>query len=74
VPDRTIEPGFPLGDATVYAAGFSYDFPVVSFDMAYSYHAFSNHAAPNQEPLNPGRSGTYSARDQVFGVTARWRF
>jgi long-chain fatty acid transport protein len=74
VPDRTVEPGFPLGDATVYAAGFSYDFPQISFDLAYSYHSFNSRNAPRQEPLNPGVSGTYSARDSVFGITARWRF
>ncbi len=74
VPNQTIEPGFPLGDATVYAAGFSYDFSQISFDMAYSFHWFNNRQAPNQEQLNPGVTGTYRARDSVFGITARWRF
>ncbi len=74
VPDRTIEPGFPYGDFMVYAAGFTYNFPQISFDMAYSYHAFDNRQAANQEPQYPGRTGTYSGRDQVFGITARWRF
>jgi long-chain fatty acid transport protein len=74
VPDRTIEPGFPYGDFKVYAAGFTYNFPAISFDMAYSYHAFDSRAASRQEPQNPTRTGTYEARDQVFGLTARWRF
>jgi long-chain fatty acid transport protein len=74
VPDRTLEPSFPYGDATVYAAGFSYDFPKISFDMAYSYHSFDSRTVGNQEPFNPARTGTYYARDQVFGLTARWRF
>ncbi|HEY3568689.1 MAG TPA: outer membrane protein transport protein [Thermoanaerobaculia bacterium] len=74
VPDRTIEPGFPYGDFMVYAAGFTYNFAWVSFDMAYSYHDFDSRNASRQEPQNPGRTGTYSGRDQVFGITARWRF
>ncbi|HET9211114.1 MAG TPA: outer membrane protein transport protein [Thermoanaerobaculia bacterium] len=74
VPDRTIEPGFPYGDFTVYAAGFTYDFPWISFDLAYSYHDFDSRNASRQEPQSPGRTGTYSGRDSVFGITARWRF
>jgi long-chain fatty acid transport protein len=74
VPDRTIEPGFPYGDVMVYAAGFTYNFPQISFDMAYSYHSFDSRDVGRQEPLSPTRTGTYSARDQVFGLTARWRF
>ena len=74
VPDRTIEPGFPYGDFKVYAAGFTYDFSWVSFDLAYSYHDFDSHRASNQEPQNPGRTGTYGGRDSVFGIAARWRF
>ncbi|HEY4563592.1 MAG TPA: outer membrane protein transport protein [Thermoanaerobaculia bacterium] len=74
VPDHTIEPGFPYGDFMVYAAGFTYDFPWVSFDLAYSYHDFDSRRASNQEPQNPGRTGTYGGRDSVFGIAARWRF
>jgi long-chain fatty acid transport protein len=74
VPDQTLEPGFPEGDATVYAAGFSYNATQISFDMAYSYHAFDSRSVANQEPMNPGRTGTYYGRDQVFGLTARWHF
>lgn len=74
VPDRTVEPGFPYGDFTVYAAGFGYDFTQISFDLAYSYHSFSDRSAAHQEPQYPGRTGTYGGRDSVFGITARWRF
>ena len=74
VPDHTIEPGFPYGDFMVYAAGFTYEFAWVSFDLAYSYHDFDSRRASNQEPQNPGRTGTYGGRDSVFGIAARWRF
>ncbi|HEY4596493.1 MAG TPA: outer membrane protein transport protein [Thermoanaerobaculia bacterium] len=74
VPDHTIEPGFPYGDFMVYAAGFTYEFSWVSFDLAYSYHDFDSRRASNQEPQNPGRTGTYGGRDSVFGIAARWRF
>jgi long-chain fatty acid transport protein len=74
VPDRTVEPGFPYGDFMVYAAGFGYDFATISFDMAYSYHKFDSRSAPHQELENPAVTGTYTGRDSVFGLTARWRF
>jgi long-chain fatty acid transport protein len=74
VPGNTLEPGFPRGDATVYAAGFSYNFPQISFDMAYSYFQYGNRGASNQELLNPGRVGSYSSREQRWGASVRWRF
>jgi long-chain fatty acid transport protein len=74
VPASTLEPGFPRGDATVYAAGFSYNFPQISFDMAYSYFDYGNRGASNQELLNPGRAGSYSSREQRWGASVRWRF
>jgi long-chain fatty acid transport protein len=74
VPGSTLEPGFPRGDATVYGAGFTYNFPQISFDMAYSYFSYSNRGVDNQELENPGRTGTYSARDQRWGASVRWRF
>ncbi len=73
VPTSTLEPGFPRGDATVYAAGFSYSFPKISFDLAYSYFDYGNRGASNQELLNPGRTGTYSAHEQRWGASVRWR-
>ena len=70
VPGGTLEPGFPRGDATVYGAGFTYSFPQIS----YSYFSYGNRGVNNQETLNPGRTGTYSARDQRWGASVRWRF
>jgi long-chain fatty acid transport protein len=74
VPDRTIEPGFPRGDSLVYAAGFSVEFPQLTFDLGYSFHTFDDRGARNQELQNPGRTGTYSSRDQVWASSVRWRF
>jgi long-chain fatty acid transport protein len=74
VPERTLEPGFPRGDALVYGAGFTYNFPQISFDVGYSLHDHDNRGARNQEVLNPGRTGTYSASDQVWGFAVRWRW
>jgi long-chain fatty acid transport protein len=73
VPASTLEPGFTRGDAMVYAAGFSYSFPRLSLDLGYSLHEHDDRGVNNQEPLNPGRAGTYSASDQVWGFSARWR-
>jgi long-chain fatty acid transport protein len=73
VPDRTVEPGFPRGDAWVYAAGFSYNFPDISFDVGYSRHQHDSRNAPRQEPLNPTVNGSYESTDQVWGFAVRWR-
>jgi len=64
VPASRVEPGFPRGDALVYALGATYNFPAVSFDLGYSFH--------DHDPVRQG-SGTFSSRDQVFAVSARWR-
>ena len=45
VPDGTIEPGFPQGDATVFALGASYNLPALSFDAGYSYHQYDTRKA-----------------------------
>lgn len=74
VPNSTLEPGFPRADALVYAAGLSYDFPQMSFDLGYSFHDFDSRGAAGQELRDPTASGRYSARDQVFSVSARWRY
>jgi long-chain fatty acid transport protein len=74
VPDATLEPGFPRGDAKVYGAGFTYNFPKISFDMSYSYFEYSNRGIVGQELENPSRTGTYTARDQRWGGSVRWRF
>ena len=69
VPDRTVEPGFPRGDAMVYAAGFGYNFPQLSFDLAYSFHTFDSRSARTRS-CNPAVTGTYSGRDSVCGLGA----
>jgi long-chain fatty acid transport protein len=73
VPDRTVEPGFPKGDAMVYAFGFSYSLPAISFDVGYSYHKHDERGARNQEPEHPNVSGSYSGDEQVWGFSVRWR-
>ena len=68
VPGSTIEPGFPRGDAMVYAAGFSYNFPHISFDVGYSLHQHDEPRRQQPGAAEPRASrGTYSSRDQVFG-------
>jgi long-chain fatty acid transport protein len=74
VPGSTLEPGFPRGDALVYGAGFSYNFPQISFDLGYTLHDHDNRSTRNQELQHPGRTGTYSAADQVWGFAVRWRW
>jgi long-chain fatty acid transport protein len=73
VPDRTVEPGIPKGDAMVYAAGFSYSFPAISFDVGYSFHMHDDRGARGQEPEHPAVRGSYSGDEQVWGFSVRWR-
>jgi long-chain fatty acid transport protein len=73
VPGDTLEPGFPRGDATVYAAGVSYSFPQISFDLGYSFHDHEGRNAERQEQQNPGRTGRYTGEAQVWGFAVRWR-
>lgn len=74
VPDQTLEPGFPRGDAMIYGLGFTYNLPQISFDVGYSLHDHDDRGARDQEPLNPGRRGTYQSSDQAFGFSVRWRW
>jgi long-chain fatty acid transport protein len=67
VAERALEPGLPRGDAVVYAFGASYEFPQLSFDLGYSLH-------DHQSIGGDFTAGRYSARDQAFAVSARWRF
>lgn len=73
VPTRRVDPGFPRGDATVYAVGASYHFPQLSFDLGYSRHDHDSVTVGFQEP-DPDVRGTYSANDNVWSISARWRF
>ncbi len=72
VPDDTIEPGFPQGDALVFAFGASYNLPGLSFDAGYSYHQFDDRKT-YLEGYDFPYPGTFSARAQVFSISARWR-
>ena len=74
VPDATLEPGFPRGDAMVYAVGFSYNQPKISFDLGYSFHDFDQREATGLEAQNPNRTARLSAHDQVWSASARWKF
>lgn len=74
VPGSTIEPGFPRGDALVYAAGISYSLPNISFDLGYSFHDHDNQGASGQELLNPGVNSNYTSASQVWGFSIRRRW
>lgn len=74
VPDATLEPGFPRGDAVVYAIGASYNQPKISFDLGYSFHDYDERSATGLEAQNPNRTGRFSGHDQVWAASARWRF
>jgi long-chain fatty acid transport protein len=74
VPGGNVEPGFPRGDAYVYAVGATYNFPQISFDLGYSFHDHQDRQVSRQEAQNFTIPGTYSARDQVWSASARWRF
>jgi long-subunit fatty acid transport protein len=75
VPGNRVDPGFPRGDATVYAAGMSYNFPQLSFDLGVSLHDHDDVSSDFQEDLvDPGVRGTYGSRDTVWSASARWRF
>ncbi|MEO6711648.1 MAG: hypothetical protein ABIP42_18860, partial [Planctomycetota bacterium] len=69
-----LEPGFARGDATVYAAGASYGFPHLSFDLGWSLHTMKNRNTSGQELRRPAATGRYSSKDQAFAFAVRWRF
>jgi long-chain fatty acid transport protein len=73
VPDNP-DPGFPRGTATVYSVGGSYHLPQISFDLGYAFFDFEGTRARNQGYQAPGEVATFSARDQVWSASARWRF
>lgn len=74
VPEKTLEPGFPRGDAWVVGLGGSYNLDWISFDVGYSLHDFKSRTLTGQDPANPTRSATYGGNDQVWSASARWRF
>jgi len=71
---ETVAPDFVRGDATVYGGGFSVELTQISFDLSYTYHQMDSVGVSNQELQHPGRNGSYSSRDQVWGASVRWRF
>jgi long-chain fatty acid transport protein len=73
VPSQRVDPGFPRGDATVYAFGASYHFPQLSFDLGFSRHEHDSVDVRFQE-TDPQVPGSYSADDTVWSASARWRF
>lgn len=74
VPANNLLPDFPRGDAMVYALGASYNFPQVSFDVAFSFHQHDKNRTAISEPINPGVSGEYRANDKVWAFSVRRRF
>jgi long-chain fatty acid transport protein len=74
VPDGNVEPGFPRGDALVYAAGLSYNLSWISFDLGYSFWDYDDRQAAGQELERPNVRSTYSAHEQVWSFSARWRY
>ncbi|HXU46468.1 MAG TPA: outer membrane protein transport protein [Thermoanaerobaculia bacterium] len=74
VSGRAVTPGFPHGDATVYALGASYNFPRLSFDVGYSWHQHERQGAIGQELGDEIARSSYSARAAVWSAAARWRF
>ncbi len=74
VPDSNVEPAWPRGDATVLGGGFSYNLPWISFDMSYSYWSHGDRTVAGQELATPTVRGTYSAFEQVWAASVRWRW
>lgn len=74
VSGAAVSPGFPRGDALVYAVGATYNFPQISFDLGYSLHEHErNRVEPGDPPVSAG-DVSYTARATVWSASARWRF
>jgi long-chain fatty acid transport protein len=74
VPDHTVEPGFPRGNAYIAAVGLSYNLPHITFDAGGSFSFNQSRNAPNQQPFNPLAGGNYTGDDRVWSGSVRWRF
>lgn len=72
VPENTLEPGFPRGDALVLGVGASYVVEAITFDLGYSFHDYSNQNVRGIES-NPTTPGRFEGREQVWSVSVRWR-
>lgn len=73
VSGAAVSPGFPRGDAIVYAIGATYNFPQISFDLGLSLHEHDRNRA-NGEETSESSPGSYTARATVWSTSARWRF
>lgn len=73
VSQSTLEPGFPRADAMVYAVGFTYRLPRLAIDLGYSFHDFDDRSGTSQEVLDLEVPSTYSAKEQVWSLSARWK-
>lgn len=71
VDEANLEPGFPRGDALVYALGATWRAGRATFDVGYSFWDHQGQDAVGQEPLQPAVRGSYGGHDQVFSATAR---
>jgi long-chain fatty acid transport protein len=71
VDGATLEPGFPRGDALVYAVGVTWRAGRATFDVGYSFWDHQGQDATGQEPLAPTVRGSYSSHDQVWSASAR---
>jgi len=74
VPSGNLEPGFPRGDALVYAVGGSYNLSWISFDLGYSYWDHDDRTVTGQVLSAPTTRSTYTATEQVWSFSARWRY
>lgn len=74
VPDGNVEPGYPRGDAIVYAVGASYNLTWISFDVGYSFWDHDDRTVTGQELQAPTVQSTYSGNEQIWSAGARWRF
>lgn len=78
----SLEPGFPRGDARVFAAGVGYEIPSarIRFDLGYSLHQHDDVRYRPDLAAQPGLpfpipvNGTFSGREQVFSFSIRRDF
>ena len=74
VPGDRVSPAWFRGDAMVYAVGASFAFEKVTFDLGYSLHDHDDVGVAGQEPQDRDVRGRYTTTDQVWSVSARYRF
>ncbi len=67
-----VEPGMPVGDLTVGSLGASWSMGWLAFDLGWSYHDAAPLRARGQQE-DPAAVTTYTARAQVWAVSARWK-